>query len=123
NARRNRIHQDGARVARQSARHIDADSVDCRPAPAKFDAGIIAIAQIGWKLAGVMRLDALAGDLQRFQRRPVDDLIDGCSLFSGDAQAVFRWIQAVEPARVVEVGSVTFYTYARDHFRHNGTNL
>src|SRR5690606_27167752 len=87
------------------------------------DAHVVAITQIGRGLAGVVRLDALTGDLECLERRPVDRLIGGGDFFPGDPQTGGRWIEPVETARIIDDSTVAFLAHARYHLGDNGADF
>ena len=67
-ARGHRVHQNGTRIARGTARNVEPDAVERRPAPAQGRAGIVGETVVLGQLAAVIDLDAFRRDIQRGKR-------------------------------------------------------
>ncbi len=95
---RHRIHEHRARIGRKTARHIEPDGLDGRPAMTEFDAQRIAIALVVGALAFVVVGNTIARHcerIQRFLRRGCDRGID---LGARNSDAELREIDGVELA-------------------------
>ena len=101
-ARRHRVHQHRAWIAREPARDVEADRLDRRPARAELGAERVGVAVVGRQLAAVMGLDAVARQLERGQR-----LLAACRHGGGDlglayANARCGEVEPVEAPRQLE---------------------
>ncbi len=96
---RHRIHQHGGRIGGGAARHIEPDRLDRGPAPAELDAERIGEAIVLRHLPAVKGLDAIAGKLQRIERRAAAGLARSFDLARRHLDPGFVEVEPVELVR------------------------
>ena len=116
NPGRHRVHQYGRWIRRGAAGHVEPDHIDRAPAPAEFDAQRIGEALVLRQLPVVERLDPVAGEFQRVERRGIARLYRGIDLDRGDAQAGGVDLEPVELFGRLDQGGVA----ARSHVIDDG---
>ena len=106
--RRQRVHQDRARIGGLAARHVEADRIDRRPALAEGDAEIVLIGDVGRLLALVKRGDTLGRALQGGEQAGIAGLDGGVDTVPGEAQVADLEAVAIEALGELDDRAVPF---------------
>ena len=120
---RHRVHQHRGRIGGRSARHVEPDRLDCRPARAEFDAERILEAVVPRQLAAVKRLDAVAGKFERRERFASAGVERGGDLLGRHPQAHPVGIEPIELPRVVLERAVAAGGHVVDDGAHRGVDV
>ena len=116
--RRHDVHQHGRGIGRRAARHIEADGIERRPAPAELDAGRVAETKILGPLPLVEGGDALQREIERRELLLRAFAFGGGDLGGRNGDAGLGEINPVEALRIVDQRLIP----AGDHILDDGAN-
>ena len=119
-----RIHQHGTGIGGGAAGNIKADGLDRGPAAAEFDADGVGVAVVCRLLAGMVGLDAVAGQRQGVEGVGIDGGNGRVDLGGGDAQGLDRGTgEAVEAGGQIEQGGIAAGADIGDDVAHDGVDV